>query len=529
MLTVREALELSVFEGARVVAGMAGLDRRFNWVHNVGVPDAARWLTGGEFVLTTGLNMPSQPDAQADYLRAMIDKGVVALGISVGQYLAAIPQNLRAIADAHDFPLVEVPYDLFYVQIARHINRLIAQYDLRRALDIQQTLTRLVLEGGGIKDLAATMAALVQQSVSIESEHFEAYASVNIGAVDEARRYTQKHGRTDPRLVQALRERGYLPEIQRTLRPVNLPQMPDVGLEMERILAPIVVHGEIIGFMWLIADDRPLGDLDRMAIEAGATVAALLLLRQDAVQREEAAQRGDLLTGLIESTSVRPDVLVDRALRYGLDLRQPFRVLVVDPGERPLAPRQHQKLAADIDALKLPVIVGRFSGLMVLLLQAATDPEPLLRRLTHLPDGARIGLSAPQRGAAAVSQGFSEAQEALLVMGRVDRAARVVYFDRLGYLYTLYRAGAGALDSSPYCAALRGLRADRGGELFDTLEGYLDAGGNGVAAAEALHVHRSTLNYRLARISDLCGVDLSDPHTRLDLLVAVKLIRLFDA
>lgn len=84
MLTVREALELSVFEGARVVAGMAGLDRRFNWVHNVGVPDAARWLTGGEFVLTTGLNMPSQPEAQADYLRAMIDKGVVALGISVG-------------------------------------------------------------------------------------------------------------------------------------------------------------------------------------------------------------------------------------------------------------------------------------------------------------------------------------------------------------------------------------------------------------------------------------------------------------
>jgi DNA-binding PucR family transcriptional regulator len=41
-------------------------------------------------------------------------------------------------------------------------------------------------------------------------------------------------------------------------------------------------------------------------------------------------------------------------------------------------------------------------------------------------------------------------------------------------------------------------------------------------------MHRSTLNYRLERIRELCGADLSDPHIRMNLQVALKLLRLFE-
>lgn len=532
MLTVREALQLSVFKGAKAVAGLAGLDRPFTWVHNVGVPDAARWLNGGEFVLTTAINMPPGETAQENYLRDIIAKGVVALGISVGQYLEAIPANLRAIADEHDFPLIEVPYTLFYVEIAREINRLIAQQDLKRALEIHQALTRLVLDGGSLKELAVTLASLVHQSVSIENEHFEAFASVNIAAVDEARRYTQQYGRTDPRLVQALQDRGYLPEIQRTLRPVNLPQMPDVGLEMERILAPIVVHGEIIGYVWIIADERPLGDLERMAIDAAATIAALMLLRQDAVQREEAAQRGDLLIALMQAaaTSARTEVLIDRALRYGVDLRQPFRIIVIDSADRRLTTRQYQQIVVTLDSLKIPVIVGRFSGMPVILTAADADRDKLMahikRALTDVT--VKFGISGTHRGVYSVAQAYTESQESLDIISRIDPDESIAAFEGLGYLYTLYKAGKSALEGNPHVATVRLLRDDRTGELFDTLEAYLDAGGNGVATAEALHIHRSTLNYRLGRIAEICGAELSDPQTRMNLQIALKMLRLFE-
>ena len=45
--------------------------------------------------------------------------------------------------------------------------------------------------------------------------------------------------------------------------------------------------------------------------------------------------------------------------------------------------------------------------------------------------------------------------------------------------------------------------------------------------AETLHIHRSTLNYRLQRISEICACDLSEPLIRMNLQVAVKLLRLF--
>jgi DNA-binding PucR family transcriptional regulator len=75
---------------------------------------------------------------------------------------------------------------------------------------------------------------------------------------------------------------------------------------------------------------------------------------------------------------------------------------------------------------------------------------------------------------------------------------------------------------------LRKLLNEQQADLFNTLEAYLDAGGNGVATAEALHIHRSTLNYRLERIEEVCACDLSDPATRINLQVALKLLRLFE-
>jgi hypothetical protein len=61
MLTVAEALKLEQFTGAQIVAGMAGLNKPIAWVHIASVPDAPRWLNGGELVLTTGNNMPNSP------------------------------------------------------------------------------------------------------------------------------------------------------------------------------------------------------------------------------------------------------------------------------------------------------------------------------------------------------------------------------------------------------------------------------------------------------------------------------------
>jgi hypothetical protein len=58
--------------------------------------------------------------------------------------------------------------------------------------------------------------------------------------------------------------------------------------------------------------------------------------------------------------------------------------------------------------------------------------------------------------------------------------------------------------------------------LLLTLETYLDLGGDNQATAARLNLHRSSLYYRLNRISDLLAVPLSDGLARLELHLALK-------
>jgi purine catabolism regulator len=534
MLTVKDALALPEFDGVQVMAGQAGLYKEIKWVHNVGVPDAPNWLNGGELVLTTYSNMPQTPEEQADYLQAMSQKGVVGLLVTVGLLIEHLPSAMYALADELNFPLMEVHYTKRYVDLARAANETITHKNMalvRRALEINQRLTGLVLEGGGIKQLAIELADMINQSVSIETPRFEALANANVGTVDEARRYTQQFGRTDPRLVQAL-EAQILPKIRETLRPVFIKAMPHVGLEMERILAPIVVHGEIYGYMWIIADNHHLTDLDHMAIESGATIAALMMLYQEAMQGAEASLKGNLLARLIQGEMSGANVLTDQALRYNVDLRQPYRMLMVD---YPQATSQRLlRLYRDINQLMLnhkrPVIVGQYAGQLILIAQfseSADDVIDAIRTPTSREGKAKISISAVHTGAKFVRRAYTECRETLEIARRLRQDGPDFRYESLGYLHTLYHAGEESLEGNPHIPTLQQLCKENQADLFNTLETYLDAGGNGVSTAETLHIHRSTLNYRLQRISEICQVDLSAPATRMDLQVALKLLRMF--
>lgn len=535
MLTLAEALELPILNQARVVAGGGRLSRSIRWVHTVNVPNVAHWLHGGELVLTTMLNLPAEPEAQRDLLRQLADKGIVAVVITIGSLLNHIPDYLRQLGDELELPLIELPYETRFVDIAQTINERISEKNLAkvsRALSIQQRLSRLVLEGGGFQELADMLADLVGHSISIENESFEAIASKNIAEVDSARRYTLRHGRTNPRLIAAL-EVEYLPKIRAALRPVYLPMMPDVGLEMERLLAPIVVHGEIYGYMWIIADLHALSPIDMMAIEIGATVAALLMLYQESLQTAEASLKGSLIAQLIEGNGQRETILSDQSLRYGLDLRLPCRMMIVSADKRqpPYVTPSYPIINRILARHAQQAVAAQFAGQVVILIQASQDvdslAETLLERLSNGKVKVRIGISDIFTDAARVSTAHHQCSEALEIARRIQSAQPIQRFADLGYLHTLFHAGAASLQHNPHVPILRRL-LDEKADLLKTLETYLDVGGGSIQTAENLHIHRSTLNYRLGRIKKICQVDLSCPHTRLNLQIALKLMRLFD-
>ncbi len=62
---------------------------------------------------------------------------------------------------------------------------------------------------------------------------------------------------------------------------------------------------------------------------------------------------------------------------------------------------------------------------------------------------------------------------------------------------------------------------EHGTQLLPTLEAFLRAGSQIASASEHLAVHRHTVRSRIRKIQALCGVDLTDPVVRAELLLLV--------
>ncbi|WP_197496490.1 helix-turn-helix domain-containing protein, partial [Mycobacterium sp. 1274761.0] len=84
-------------------------------------------------------------------------------------------------------------------------------------------------------------------------------------------------------------------------------------------------------------------------------------------------------------------------------------------------------------------------------------------------------------------------------------------YDELGFYRLIDAAHAsGAVEDfiREWLGALLDYDTAKKSELVLTLSQHLEAGGNYDDSARTLHIHRSTLRYRLARISELTGYDL---------------------
>src|SRR5918994_6268907 len=111
MLSLRDLLrELEL----TVVAGEAGLDRAVRWVHISELEDPTPWLSGGELLLTTGLQLGDDAQQRA-YVARLAGHGLAGLGFGTGFSHDTVPGALSEAAEEHGFPLFEVPYEVPFI------------------------------------------------------------------------------------------------------------------------------------------------------------------------------------------------------------------------------------------------------------------------------------------------------------------------------------------------------------------------------------------------------------------------------
>ena len=147
----------------RLVAGEEGLDRPVRWVHISELADPTPWLSGGELLLTTGMNLAAD-DEQRAFVERLAAHDLAGLGLGVGFAHPETPAALRAAAAELGFPLFEVPYEVPFIALTeKAFSHLVnEQYAvLQRALSAHERLERIVLSEQGLEGVAAALASLI--------------------------------------------------------------------------------------------------------------------------------------------------------------------------------------------------------------------------------------------------------------------------------------------------------------------------------------------------------------------------------
>lgn len=105
----------------RVLGGAAGLSRKVLWAHSCEMDDPWRWLGPDELLMTVGLCVPEEPARQRQFISALDDAGLAGIAIGLNDIAPAISPDMIDEANKRGFPLLETGRDTPFASIGRTV------------------------------------------------------------------------------------------------------------------------------------------------------------------------------------------------------------------------------------------------------------------------------------------------------------------------------------------------------------------------------------------------------------------------
>ena len=136
---IRDLLTDPTFNGLVLLAGGDGDQNSITSVTVVDTPDGAKWLNGGEFVITTGYMVGNDTDSLLHFLRTLHLHKVSGLGIKANRHIDTIHESVLRLANELRLPLIAIPEHYSFVDIinpvlTRIVNRQYAQLSLNNVI-----------------------------------------------------------------------------------------------------------------------------------------------------------------------------------------------------------------------------------------------------------------------------------------------------------------------------------------------------------------------------------------------------------
>jgi purine catabolism regulator len=412
---------------------------------------------------------------------------------------------------------------------------------LARIDALHRALTQIVLEDGTLDNIAAEVARVVGVGVLVTStDGRERAAAVTI----DHRALLDEHDLVDPTGRIRVERLGGQSARLRGGAEARSQRVAAGGSDLARLIA--------------IKPDGSIAEDDVHALERAAAVAALLVTRQEAITAVENKYQGDFLRDLFLHRTGglggvgSEEYVAEHAATFGWNLDRPVVVLCaeIDPLQPDAAPvsrlvrRQWQERFAAAwrqvtRGLDETIPTVDFSSEVVVLLpvgDAADGGHEIVRRAVTAVTGDKgggrrpfsVGVSRVASSVEELPEAYAQAQRAVAVGRRVHGGGSTTFFDSLG-LHRLIALIPDQAELRSFAHDVLGPLAEDSSDAADlrrTLQVLLDTNFNVAEAARSQFFHYNTMRYRVSKLERLLGPLSEDPHLRLDVAVALRVLEI---
>jgi PucR family transcriptional regulator, purine catabolism regulatory protein len=476
--------------GLSLIAGSEGLGNRITWAHTSDLPRLWEWVTGGEIMMTNGLSIPPDAAGQVELAESLVMAGASAL--AVGEKMHA-PQLLPEFLDACNalpLPVINVPYPLPFIAIARSVAESSLLEESRRLRQTARIYDLLRLAGAGDhwqKLLHGVAAELNSRLFVVDRRCLHPW---------------HPESETLPATL-AADLKHFADPAQGSAKNFQWHRLVDQDV----LLMDIPTHANALLVVLPASEPHP----DAVVLLHAATVLGLELSRTVLGLENRLRLGAEFLLQAFDGRYGIKD-LESRLSEFDIPAQE-FLVVSMSSDEGQHLANVHVNLWRH----GIPTACLQSPNRLHIAVSKECSEE-LLRRA--VPPGVRIGVSTPT-----TSAGIQSAlQESLWALGTAGGSTEqlVRYAEGPSWLgLTSYEEGKALVQRllGPVFEYERGRQPD----LILTLKTYLDMQRSWQKTAAALFAHRQTIIYRIRKISELTGLDVTETSTLAQLWFALQI------
>ncbi|MEV5010628.1 MULTISPECIES: PucR family transcriptional regulator ligand-binding domain-containing protein [unclassified Streptomyces] len=544
--------------GLKLLGGEDELDRTVRGVMTTDLRDPSRYLSGGELVLS-GLAWRRDAADSEPFVRILVRAGVAALAAGEAE-LGPVPDDLVAACARHRLPLFAVNESVAFATITEHVVRQVSGEragDLAAVVERHRRMMTAGPAGGGPDVVLDLLGSDLDLRAWLLSPTGRLIAGPKVGGpalpADMCARLAAEHlaaartGRRGPHRVALgpttyslfpIRGGGRSPQAARDARETVLSDWL-LAVEADAGEWPEERLDLLQGVTQLIAVERDRRDAAR-TVRRRLAQEVLELVQSGAPPTEIAARLRVAAPVLLPGLGAAPhwQVVVARVewddgrSEGGPIAQSLLEEILVDPHSTGPEPSDRIAVAHTGDEavalVPLPAVSAEHDGsetgiLADALLEAVRDP------LSAGLDGdgrLTLGVSAAVHSAEGLRGALEEARHARRVAaarsGRVCAAGHQELASHV-LLLPFVPDDVRRAFTARLLDPLRDYDRRHRAELIPTLEAFLDCDGSWTRCATRLHLHVNTLRYRVGRIEQLTGRDLSRLEDKLDFFLALRM------